>query len=60
VCPPCGNKKERGKDDAKKGTKKLGEIKKSVRRKKKEIAQALVFNSFLPSSSSSFNVIAIR
>ncbi len=41
-----------------KGTKKMRE-KESVR--KKEIARALVFNSLLPSpSSSSFNVIAVR
>jgi len=49
-------KRKRKKGRCKKEQKKVGEMKKSVR-KKKEIIQALVFNS-LPSSS--FNVIAIR
>jgi hypothetical protein len=49
--------KGRGKGRCKKRNKKLDGMKRSVRRRKK-IAQALVFNSLLPSSS--FNVIAIR
>jgi hypothetical protein len=43
----------------KSGTKKMREIKESVR-KKKEIVRALVFYPLLPSLSSSFNVIAVR